>query len=222
MSEPEKPYTVIVGVSATSKSPTALVWGKAQADANGGRLIAVRVHPQPHSLQGSPGSSSRGATELNELRDQQRAELDRDVVDVLGADHGAEIRVVHGSKRRCLINESHEADVLVIDAPRAPSMSPLLAQRIVYAATLSRRGYAPVDLRPPRVLAEPVRSRRRPSRPALGRHQRSGRLPPAHQPRRLSEVPSRPLRRGHGVRTPQQWRRGRHLPRRGTDPGSVG
>jgi nucleotide-binding universal stress UspA family protein len=162
MSEPEKPYTVIVGVSATSKSPTALVWGKAQADANGGRLIAVRVHPQPHSLQGSPGSSSRGATELNELRDQQRAELERDVVDVLGAHHGAEVRVVHGSKRRCLINESHEADVLVIDAPRAPSMSPLLAQRIVYAAT------CPVVVMPPSISGLPESSLSRSAR-AVGR-----------------------------------------------------
>ena len=133
--------------------------GKAQADANGGRLIAVRVHPQTHSLQGSPGSSSRGSVELTELRDRQRADLERDVVDVLGADHGAEVRVVHGSKRRCLINESHEADVLVIDAPRAPSMSPLLAQRIVYAATLPFVGlvttYVYLDART-RLELEPV------------------------------------------------------------------
>ena len=42
MSEREVPYTVIVGVSATSKSPTALVWGHAQAKVNDGRLIAPK------------------------------------------------------------------------------------------------------------------------------------------------------------------------------------
>jgi hypothetical protein len=133
MSEPENPYTVVVGVSATTKSAAALVWGKAQADAIGGRLVAVRVHPVPR-FEASAGSSSYSAAETQEARERRTAELARDVVEVLGEDHGAEIRVVLGGKRRGLINEAREADVLVIDAPRAPSMSPLLAQRIVYAA----------------------------------------------------------------------------------------
>ena len=36
----ERPYTVVVGVSRTSKSPAALAWAQAQAAANGGRVIA--------------------------------------------------------------------------------------------------------------------------------------------------------------------------------------
>jgi hypothetical protein len=162
MSEPEKPYTVIVGVSATSKSPTALVWGRAQADANGGRLIAVRVHPTPGAPQGSPGASPGTASELQQLREHQRAQLERDVADVLGEDNGADIQVLYGGKRRCLINESHNADVLVIDAPRAPSMSPLLAQRIVYAAT------CPVVVMPPSISGLPESSLSRSAR-AVGR-----------------------------------------------------
>ncbi len=162
MTEPEKPYTVVVGVSATSKSPTALVWGQAQAQANGGRLIAVRVHPMPHSPQEHPGTTSWSASGPHPSRDQQQAQLERDVADVLGADHGAEIRVIHNSKRRGLINESHEADVLVIDAPRAPSMSPLLAQRIVYAAS------CPVVVMPPSISGLPESSLSRSAR-ALGR-----------------------------------------------------
>ncbi len=79
------------------------------------------------------------------MRDQQQSELERDVAEVLGEDHGVELRVIHGSKRRGLINEASEADVLVIDAPRAPSMSPLLAQRIVYAAP------CPVVVMPPSI-----------------------------------------------------------------------
>lgn len=162
MSEQEKPYTVIVGVSATSKPPTALVWGKALAEANSGRLVAVRVHPLPSSAQGAPGTPSRGESEAQELRDRQQAALDRDVAEVLGEDHGAEVRVIHGSKRRGLINESQEADVLVIDAPRAPSMSPLLAQRIVYAAT------CPVVVMPPSISGIPESSLSRSAR-AVGR-----------------------------------------------------
>ncbi len=162
MTEPEKPYTVVVGVSATSKSPTALVWGQAQARANGGRLIAVRVHPVPHSAEEHPGTTSWHASEPHPARDQQQAELERHVADVLGEDHGAEIRVIHNSKRRGLINESREADVLVIDAPRAPSMSPLLAQRIVYAAS------CPVVVMPPSISGLPESSLSRSAR-ALGR-----------------------------------------------------
>jgi nucleotide-binding universal stress UspA family protein len=180
MSEPEKPYTVVVGVSATSKSPTALIWGKALADANQGRLVAVRISPAPSSDE-APGTPARGAASSHQTRQEQLAELERDVSDVLGADHGAEIRVLHGSKRRGLINESHDADVLVIDAPRAPSMSPLLAQRIVYAAT------CPVVVMPPSISGLPAssltRSARAVGRAALrsaGTSGRAGYRPPAN------------------------------------------
>jgi nucleotide-binding universal stress UspA family protein len=179
MSEHERPYTVVVGVSDTSKSATALTWGKALADANGGRLIAVRVHPGPHAPDAAPESPRRGAEEAERMREEQRAELARDVAEVLGDDHGAEIRIIHGSKRRGLINESHEADVLIIDAPRAPSMSPLLAQRIVYAAT------CPVVVMPPSISGLPesalTRSARAVGRAALrsaGTSGRAGYRPP--------------------------------------------
>lgn len=181
MTEQQEPYTVVVGVSATSKSPTALVWGKALAKANGGRLVAVRVCPAPHSPQGAPGTSFQSTPETSQLRERQQAELERDVAEMLGEDHGAEIRVIHGSKRRGLINESHQADVLVIDAPRAPSMSPLLAQRIVYAAT------CPVVVMPPSVSGLPesslTRSVRAVGRAALrsaGTSGRAGYRPPVN------------------------------------------
>ena len=190
MTEPEKPYTVVVGVSATSKSPTALVWGQAQAQANGGRLIAVRVHPMPHSPQEHPGTTSWSASGPHPSRDQQQAQLERDVADVLGADHGAETpsnpqqqaprpdqRVPRGG-RACDRRAAGTVDV----AAAGP------ADRV--RRQLSRRGHAPVDLRASRVLAVPVRPRPRAGRSALGRHQRPSRLPPARQPGRLSSRPS--------------------------------
>ncbi len=179
MSEHEKPYTVVVGVSATSKSPTALVWGKALAEANTGRLVAVRVHPGPHSPDVAPGPPSRSAQEADRSREEQRTKLARDVAEVLGEDHEAEIRVIHGSKRRGLLNIAHEADILVIDAPQSPSMSPMLAQRIIYAAP------CPVVVMPPSISgAEPSsvsRSARAVGRAALrsaGTSGRAGFRPP--------------------------------------------
>jgi hypothetical protein len=162
MSEREVPYTVIVGVSATSKSPTALVWGHAQAKVNDGRLIAVRVYQVPHIPAGPSGSSSRFPQDPETLRADHQARLQRDVAEVLGEDHGVEIRVVQGSKRRALLAEARDADLLVIDAPRTASMSPLLAHRIVYAAT------CPVVVMPPSISGAPESSLSR-SASAFGR-----------------------------------------------------
>jgi hypothetical protein len=162
MSEPDQPYTVVVGVSATSKSPTALVWARAQAEVNGGRLIAVRVYQVPNVPTGPSGSSSRIPQNPDQLQADQHARLQRDVAEVLGEDHGVEIRVVHGSKRRGLLDQAHGADLLVIDAPRTPSMSPLLAHRIVYAAT------CPVVVMPPSISGAPASALSRSAR-AFGR-----------------------------------------------------
>ena len=180
MSERETPYTVVVGVSATSKSPTALVWGRAQAEANGGRLVAVRVHPASSSHE-QPSDSSQGPSASGQAPDRHRAPLEGDVAEVLAEAHGAEIRVLYGNKRRSLINASRAADVLVIDAPRAPSLSPLLAQRIVYAAS------CPVVVMPPSISRVPEsslsRSARAVGRAALrsaGTSGRAGYRPPAN------------------------------------------
>ena len=149
MSEQDQPYTVVVGVSATSKSPTALAWARAQAEANGGRLVAVRVYQSP-SVPGAPaGTSSRVPPSPEELHAQEQSSLERDVAEVLGEDHGVELRVVRGGKRRGLIDQARGADLLVIDAPRTPSMSPLLAHRIVYAAP------CPVVVMPPSISGAP-------------------------------------------------------------------
>ena len=157
MDEQKTPYTVVVGVSATTKSATALTWGKAQADANNGRLVAVRVHSDPRASQGTETSMAD-----TDLRASQQAALEQDVSSVLGEAHGVELRVLHGRRRRALLNASQEADLLVIDAPRAPSMSPLLAQRIVYAAS------CPVVVMPPSISGEPESSMSR-SAAALAR-----------------------------------------------------
>ena len=181
MNEQDKPYLVIVGVSETSKSPSALSWARAQAETNGGRAVAVRVHRSPYLPVGPSANPSRAPQDPATLRAQQQRQLERDVADVLGEDHGVEICVIHGSKRRGLLNEAREADLLVIDAPRKPSMSPLLAHRIVYAAT------CPVVVMPPSISGAPesalTRSAHAVGRAALrsaGTSGRAGFRPPAN------------------------------------------
>ena len=146
------PYTVVVGVSATSKSPAALEWGAAQAAQNNGRLVAVRSW----RVTGPPGTMSGGtAARITDERDTARSEqsaLEADVAEILGADHAAELRVVRGGKRKVLLAEAAGADLLVIDAPRSFTGPPLFAQRLVYAAS------CPVVVMPPRVshLSSPL------------------------------------------------------------------
>jgi nucleotide-binding universal stress UspA family protein len=171
MAEKDTPYTVVVGVSATSKSPTALAWARAQATANGGRLVAVRAFRAP---------SATGAQDPAAVLADQRARLARDVAEVLGPDHGADVQVVRGSNHRALLEQAEDADLLVIDAPRTPSTSVLLAQRIVSAAT------CPVVVMPPSISGAPEsalsRSARSVGRAALrsaGTSGRAGYRPPA-------------------------------------------
>lgn len=160
MSEDQHPYTVMVGVSATSKSPTALAWAQAQAKANDGRLIAVRVWSPPHPTATTSGVSAARPPDVADMEATERVRLEADVAEVLGEGHSAEVRLVRGGKRKALIDQAREADLLVIDAPRAPSMSPLLAQRIIYAAD------CPVVVMPPSISGEPESPMRRAGRAA--------------------------------------------------------
>lgn len=158
-----RPYTVVVGVSATSKSPTALTWGAAQAAQNGGRLIAVRAW-RPRSSP--PGTTSGGiaarVTDDSVTASKEEASLAADVADILGPDHGAELRVIRGGKRKTLLAAAAEADLLVVDAPRTFTGAPLFAQRVVDSAT------CPVVVMPPHVSQEPPSPIERASR-AVGR-----------------------------------------------------
>ena len=136
-SESSPPYTVVVGVSTTSKSPAALVWAAAQAEANAGRLVAVRVLKRQHE-----SDSARSPSEAEER-------LASDVAEALGSDHHAECRVLHGGKRRGLLAVARHADLLVIDAARSPSSSSRLAHQIISAAS------CPVVVLPPAMNDEP-------------------------------------------------------------------
>jgi nucleotide-binding universal stress UspA family protein len=140
----DRPYTVVVGVSATSKSPAALAWAAAQAKANDGRLIAVRVLKRPAGDAGetTPAPGRPG-------RESQQADLAADVAEALGPDNGAECQVLYGGRRRGLLTVAEGADLLVIDAARTPSSTSRLAHRVIAEAT------CPVVVLPLAMTGEP-------------------------------------------------------------------
>jgi len=145
MVDQSEPYTIVVGVSATSKSPTALHWATELAALRGGRVVAVRAWrptaPQTGSRVTPAPLSEDTATAETEARD----ELESDVAEVLGADHSVDVRLVRGGRRKSLLAVAQHADLLVIDAPRRLDLSspPGFAHRLLYAA------HCPVVVMPP-------------------------------------------------------------------------
>jgi len=128
-------FTVVVGVSPTSRSPLALVWAEEEARIRGGHVVAVRAwRPVPPTYTGNrpPMLGEQPASALA----QERARLAEDVDGVLGPAHQVECRLVEGGRRRVLLREAVGADLLVLDAPRRPQLSGgvYFAHRLVYSA----------------------------------------------------------------------------------------
>lgn len=145
----ERPYTVAVGVSATSGSAAALAWARDQAETHGGELVAIRAWKVP-SPQATPSGISSGRMSVAEdVEDEAMRSLEADVEAALGPDHGARLILVRGGKRKALLDAAEDADLLVVDAPRGlPATGTAFAQRLVYAAA------CPVVVMPPRVSGE--------------------------------------------------------------------
>jgi len=141
----ERVYTVAVGVSATSKSPRALVWAAAQARQNAGVVVAVRAWKKSRPDAGVPAAV--GADDPLETEADRAAQeaLAQDVAAALGPEHEAELRLVRGGTYRVLLAAAADADLLVVDAPRQLLVGPMFAHRLIYAAA------CPVVVMPPEV-----------------------------------------------------------------------
>ena len=137
----------MVGVSATSGSPTALRWGRDEARAHSGRVIAVRAWRAPRPPASSAGRPSVFTFDADQLYADAQEQLRRDVESVLGTDSEVECRVVHGGRRKVLLSAATAANLLVIDAPQRTDLSstPLLARRLIY------RAGCPVVIMPPAI-----------------------------------------------------------------------
>lgn len=146
------PYTVIVGVSPTSKSEIALHWAVDQARHHNGRVVAVRAWQVPRSAPPNTvaqGTSAGRLPTATSLEAQAREQLAADVEQVLGADHGVEVLVLRGGRRKSLVQAARGADLLVVDAPRALTTGPMFAHRLIYSAS------CPVVVMSPRISGSP-------------------------------------------------------------------
>ncbi|GGL34966.1 universal stress protein [Phycicoccus endophyticus] len=173
----EHQYTVVVGVSPRSSSPTALRWAHEQARVHGGRVIALRAWHTGAPQATPSGTTAARVPSSTEAEHEAVSRLAADVLEVLGPDHGVDLRVTRGDRHRALLEAARDADLLVIDAPRSLASAPLFAHRLVYAAE------CPVVVMPPHISGEPesrfhraaraagwatVRAAGRAGRPGLG------------------------------------------------------
>ena len=148
--KPEDRPVVVVGVSDTSGSPTALEWAWTYAEQVEGTLVAVRAWKPPASSTPSPrpgmGPLSTGGGE--DFKDAE-ANLVSDVKEVLGKRaEDVETRLVRGGRRKVLLDAAEDADMLVVDASPRGTVSgndTVFARKLVYAAA------CPVVVMPPRV-----------------------------------------------------------------------
>ncbi len=147
--EADRPYTIVVGVSATSKSPAALTWAAAQAGRTGGRVVAVRAWRMPNPQATPAGTPAGRISRAEDVEAEARRVLEADVVTALGPDHGVDVRLVRGGKLKVLLVAAAGADLLVVDAPRQLVAGPMFAHRLLYAAD------CPVITMPPRLSGEP-------------------------------------------------------------------
>lgn len=138
-------YTIVVGVSETSWSPVALQWAMAQAAKFGGRVVAVRVW-RPEAMANAALSTADLTVVDGNLKSGVERRLADDVAAVLGPDHAVTLKVVEGGRRSVLVEESRDADLLVIDAPRGVNV-----KGSVFARRLMYRAHCPVVVMPPEV-----------------------------------------------------------------------
>ena len=149
MAEPTAGETVVVGVSPTSGSPSALRWGADEARRRGARLVAVRARrspPAPISAGTRPPAVNLDADQSLE---EAKARLTAQVADALGEDGAVDTEIVHGSTFRVLLQASETADLLVLDAPSRLDLldGPTLARRLIYSAE------CPVVIMPPKTFS---------------------------------------------------------------------
>src|SRR3954469_85498 len=153
MEDRTKPRVTVVGISAGSKSPIALRWAAERAARSGGRGVAVRAW-RPHL----PATASHGTPavidpDVGKAEAAARESLEADVAEVLGTDHGAEVRLVHGGKGEALLTTARElgADLIVIDTPPRTDLTtaPWFVDRVIHQAP------CPVVIMPPKVSGYP-------------------------------------------------------------------
>jgi nucleotide-binding universal stress UspA family protein len=132
--------SIVVGVSPTTGSPSALRWAAAEAQLRGVPVKAVMAWRAPRPPAGAPGVRPPASAGLGST-DQPagaRRQLREYVEAALGASDGVECEVVHGSEVTALLSSARGAQLLVVGEPqpgrRASMMSSLTAPQVVLKA----------------------------------------------------------------------------------------
>jgi len=120
--------SIVVGVSPTTGSPSALRWAAAEAQLRGVPLKAVmawRAPRPPGAPGGRPPASTSGAS------DDYPGDADRRLREyveaALGSDAGVEREVVHGSEVNALLSSARGAHLLVVGEPRPGRLSTMVS-----------------------------------------------------------------------------------------------
>jgi nucleotide-binding universal stress UspA family protein len=138
---------IVVGVSPSTGSPAALRWAAGEAELRGAPLRAVlawRPPRAPAAPAGRPPASGSGVA-TDPAADAERT-LHRMVDSTLG--HGAPIDcvTVRGTAVNALLNQSADAQLLVIGEPRPGRMASMRAGMV--APQIVQRARCPVVVLP--------------------------------------------------------------------------
>lgn len=127
---PAPPETglVVVGVSPTSGSASALALAAREADYRGCRLRAVsawKSNVAPGRIPRPPAVLPLSVPEVERLAQQSLADS---VIEALGRDREVELVVRRGETSRVLLQESREAELLVVGPPH-PGVAAVAIER---------------------------------------------------------------------------------------------
>src|SRR5258707_3470212 len=110
-----KTELVVVGVDGSPASEAALAWAARYAEAIGARLRAVLAWHYP-SAAGGPPAGVAPASVTSEVEQSRYEILDKAIAATCGDEPALEIerKLVYGHPAQALIEESKEADLLVV------------------------------------------------------------------------------------------------------------
>ncbi len=114
MTSEGKAECVVVGVDGSSESATAMAWAARYAKAMGATIRAVMAWHYPAAVGPAPVGVAPPSVRA-EVEQAKQAELERAVAEAFG-DSGLQVesKIVYGHAAQVLIDESQDADLLVV------------------------------------------------------------------------------------------------------------
>jgi hypothetical protein len=145
---------IVVGVSVSSGSPTALRWAADEATRRDCTLVAVRAWRAPRPPSAPAGKLPPVTRDADAEFAAAESKLRAEVAAALGKSRKVQCRLIKGNAVTVLLNETADAVMLVLDAPRRANIkaTTLLAHRLVYNVG------CPVVVMPP-ALTKPAPSK---------------------------------------------------------------